>query len=92
MTCSMFDALLFIYFLKVVPSAPAASDAETDYSDPFDARPDPGAGRHWELKSPLTDCCSYMEPFEAQRIISGLIQIFLSNGKVLLLVLVCVCY
>ncbi|XP_037551440.1 src homology 2 domain containing transforming protein D, a [Nematolebias whitei] len=56
----------------VVPSAPAASDAETDYSDPFDARPDPGAGRNWEQKSPPTDCCSYMEPFEAQRIISEL--------------------
>ncbi|XP_017274401.1 SH2 domain-containing adapter protein F isoform X2 [Kryptolebias marmoratus] len=56
----------------VVPSAPAAPDAETDYSDPFDARPELGAGKNWEPKSPPTDCCSYMEPFEAQRIISEL--------------------
>lgn len=72
--------MYFVCFsLKVVPSAPAASDAETDYSDPFDARPDPGAGRNWEQRSPPTDCCSYMEPFEAQRIISGLIQIILGS-------------
>ncbi|MEQ2248000.1 hypothetical protein ILYODFUR_014859 [Ilyodon furcidens] len=56
----------------VVPSAPAASDGETDYSDPFDARPDPRARPNWELKSAPTDCCSYMEPFEAQRIIADL--------------------
>ncbi|XP_028252286.1 SH2 domain-containing adapter protein F-like [Parambassis ranga] len=54
----------------VVPSAPAASDADTDYSDPFDARPDPRP--NWEPKSVPTDRCSYMEPFEAQRIISEL--------------------
>ncbi|XP_015254954.1 PREDICTED: SH2 domain-containing adapter protein F-like isoform X1 [Cyprinodon variegatus] len=56
----------------VVPSAPAASDGETDYSDPFDARPDPRAKPNRELKSSPTDCCSYMEPFEAQRIIADL--------------------
>ncbi|XP_023286550.1 SH2 domain-containing adapter protein D-like [Seriola lalandi dorsalis] len=54
----------------VVPSAPAASDTDTDYSDPFDARPDPRARPNWEPKPAPTDCCSYMEPFEAQRIIS----------------------
>ncbi|XP_012708045.2 SH2 domain-containing adapter protein F isoform X2 [Fundulus heteroclitus] len=58
--------------VEVVPSAPAASDGETDYSDPFDARPDPRARPNWELKSAPTDCCSYMEPFEAQRIIADL--------------------
>nr|XP_020442585.1 SH2 domain-containing adapter protein F-like isoform X2 [Monopterus albus] len=56
----------------VVPSAPAASDADTDYSDPFDARPDPRALPNWEPKSAPADCCSYMEPFEAQKIISDL--------------------
>lgn len=56
----------------VVPSAPAALDADTDYSDPFDVRPDPRGRSHWENKSAPTDCCSYMEPFEAQRIISEL--------------------
>ncbi|XP_068456057.1 SH2 domain-containing adapter protein F-like [Clinocottus analis] len=54
----------------VIPSAPAASD--TDYSDPFDVRPDPRGRTSWEPKSSSTDCCSYMEPFEAQRIISEL--------------------
>uniref|UniRef100_UPI003AACF627 SH2 domain-containing adapter protein F-like n=1 Tax=Centroberyx gerrardi TaxID=166262 RepID=UPI003AACF627 len=56
----------------VVPSAPVAVDADTDYSDPFDARPDPRIGSDWEPKSAPPDCCSYMEPFEAQRIISEL--------------------
>lgn len=56
----------------VVPSAPAALDADTDYSDPFDVRPDPRGRSNWEQKSAPTDCCSYMEPFEAQRIISEL--------------------
>ncbi|KAM9842690.1 SH2 domain-containing adapter protein F-like [Aulostomus maculatus] len=54
----------------VVPSAPAVSEVETDYSDPFDAQPDPRSQLTWEPKSTPTDCCSYMEPFEAQRIIS----------------------
>ncbi|XP_041827528.1 SH2 domain-containing adapter protein F-like isoform X2 [Melanotaenia boesemani] len=58
--------------VEVVPSAPAASDADTDYSDPFDAQPDPRSRPNWEPKSAPTDCCSYMEPFEAQRIISEL--------------------
>uniref|UniRef100_A0A3Q3GEI5 Src homology 2 domain containing transforming protein D, a n=1 Tax=Labrus bergylta TaxID=56723 RepID=A0A3Q3GEI5_9LABR len=56
----------------VVPSAPAALDADTDYSDPFDVRPDPRGRSNWDNKSAPTDCCSYMEPFEAQRIISEL--------------------
>ncbi|XP_053701257.1 SH2 domain-containing adapter protein F-like isoform X1 [Synchiropus splendidus] len=54
----------------VVPSAPVASDADTDYSDPFDARPVPRVKSTREPKSSPTDYCSYMEPFEAQRIIS----------------------
>lgn len=54
----------------VVPSAPAVGDQDTDYSDPFDARPDPRIRSNWEPKSAPPDCCSYMEPFEAQRIIS----------------------
>ncbi|XP_034051511.1 SH2 domain-containing adapter protein F-like [Thalassophryne amazonica] len=54
----------------VVPSAPVVADTSTDYSDPFDARPNPRA--IWESKSARTDCCSYMEPFEAQRVISEL--------------------
>lgn len=67
----LWDALCFSLPTKVVPSAPAASDADTDYSDPFDVRPDPRGRPNWEPKSAPTDCCSYMEPFEAQRIISG---------------------
>ncbi|MEQ2250607.1 hypothetical protein ILYODFUR_002720 [Ilyodon furcidens] len=52
----------------VVPSAPMAG--ETDYSDPFDARlehrPDPDLG-------PLPcENHSYMEPYEAQRVITEL--------------------
>ncbi|XP_061552145.1 SH2 domain-containing adapter protein F-like isoform X1 [Phycodurus eques] len=55
----------------VVPSAPVAPDADTDYSDPFDARPAaPRTRANWEPKSAQSDCCSYMEPFEAQQIIS----------------------
>uniref|UniRef100_A0A3Q3RLH2 Src homology 2 domain containing transforming protein D, a n=1 Tax=Mastacembelus armatus TaxID=205130 RepID=A0A3Q3RLH2_9TELE len=63
----------------VVPSAPVASDTDTDYSDPFDARPDPRAPANWEPKSTPTDCCSYMEPFEAQRIISELQHSMMTN-------------
>lgn len=59
------------FVVKVVPSAPAALDPDTDYSDPFDVRPDPRGRPNLEPKPALTDCCSYMEPFEAQRIISG---------------------
>ncbi|XP_076151171.1 SH2 domain-containing adapter protein D-like [Alosa pseudoharengus] len=54
----------------VVPSAPAVGD--TDYSDPFDARPDPRARPVQEL--PPVECGSYMEPFEAQRVITELQQ------------------
>ncbi|XP_014888501.1 src homology 2 domain containing transforming protein D, a isoform X2 [Poecilia latipinna] len=65
--------------VEVVPSAPAASDGETDYSDPFDARPNPRGRPNWELKSAPTDCCSYMEPFEAQRIIADLQHTAMTN-------------
>ncbi|KAM6918030.1 SH2 domain-containing adapter protein D-like isoform 2-T2 [Lycodopsis pacificus] len=64
----------------VIPSAPAASDSDTDYSDPFDVRPDPRGRLNWEAKSASTDCCSYMEPFEAQRIISEL-QLSIMNNR-----------
>ncbi|XP_075964486.1 SH2 domain-containing adapter protein F-like isoform X2 [Anarhichas minor] len=64
----------------VIPSAPAASDSDTDYSDPFDVRPDPRGRPNWEPKSASTDCCSYMEPFEAQRIISEL-QLSVMNNR-----------
>ncbi|XP_058472323.1 SH2 domain-containing adapter protein F-like [Solea solea] len=63
----------------VVPSAPAVSDTDTDYSDPFDARPDPRVRPNWEPKPAPTDCCSYMEPFEAQRIISELQHSMITN-------------
>lgn len=53
----------------VVPSAPAVG--ETDYSDPFDARPDPRPRPGWEQNA-VEACSSYMEPFEAQRFISEL--------------------
>lgn len=58
--------------IKVVPSAPAALDSDTDYSDPFDVRPDPRGRPNLDPKPAPADCCSYMEPFEAQRIISGM--------------------
>ncbi|XP_061824051.2 SH2 domain-containing adapter protein F-like isoform X2 [Nerophis lumbriciformis] len=54
----------------VLPSAPVAPDADTDYSDPFDACPNSRTRPSWEPKSSPSDCCSYMEPFEAQLIIS----------------------
>ncbi|XP_062371731.1 SH2 domain-containing adapter protein F-like isoform X1 [Sardina pilchardus] len=54
----------------VVPSAPAVGD--TDYSDPFDARPDPRA-RPVQEDLPV-ESSSYMEPFEAQRVITELQQ------------------
>ncbi|XP_056281929.1 SH2 domain-containing adapter protein F-like [Pseudoliparis swirei] len=63
----------------VIPSAPAASDADKDYSDPFDVRPDTRGRPNWEPKSASTDCCSYMEPFEAQRIISELQHSIMNN-------------
>ncbi|XP_062843770.1 src homology 2 domain containing transforming protein D, a [Trichomycterus rosablanca] len=55
--------------VPVVPSAPAVGD--TDYSDPFDARPDPRAQTGWEPHS-IENSSSYMEPFEAQRVITEL--------------------
>ncbi|XP_030575538.1 src homology 2 domain containing transforming protein D, a isoform X1 [Archocentrus centrarchus] len=63
----------------VVPSAPAASEADADYADPFDAHPHPRAGINREPKSAPADCCSYMEPFEAQRIISELQHSMMAN-------------
>uniref|UniRef100_A0A3Q3E2R2 Src homology 2 domain containing transforming protein D n=1 Tax=Hippocampus comes TaxID=109280 RepID=A0A3Q3E2R2_HIPCM len=50
----------------VLPSAPVAPDADTDYSDPFDARPDAKTQTGLEHESTPSDSCSYMEPFEAQ--------------------------
>ncbi|KTF75503.1 hypothetical protein cypCar_00050194 [Cyprinus carpio] len=55
--------------LYAVPSGPAVG--ETDYSDPFDARPDPRPRPGWEQNA-VEACSSYMEPFEAQRFISEL--------------------
>ncbi|CAG10322.1 unnamed protein product, partial [Tetraodon nigroviridis] len=49
---------------------PLTLEGDADYSDPFDVRPDPRGRPHWETKPASTDCCSYMEPFEAQRILS----------------------
>ncbi|KAM6912480.1 SH2 domain-containing adapter protein F-like isoform 2-T2 [Xenentodon cancila] len=65
--------------VEVVPSAPEASDTDTDYSDPFDARPNPRVRPNWEPKSAPTECCSYMEPFEAQQIISELQNSVMAN-------------
>ncbi|XP_077588226.1 SH2 domain-containing adapter protein F-like [Stigmatopora nigra] len=56
----------------VLPSAPVATDADTDYSDPFDARPDPRPRPTWDPELTPKDCCSYMEPFEAQQMISDM--------------------
>ncbi|KAM9396383.1 SH2 domain-containing adapter protein F-like isoform 2-T2 [Salvelinus alpinus] len=88
----------------VLPSAPTAvGDSDTDYSDPFDARPVPRLRADWEPNpnphltlglSPITSptlvafspnpilglslrpghSSSYMEPFEAQRVITELQQ------------------
>ncbi|KAM8913352.1 src homology 2 domain containing transforming protein D, a isoform 2-T6 [Spinachia spinachia] len=63
----------------VIPSAPSALDADTDYSDPFDVCPEPRGRQYWESKPASTDCCSYMEPFEAQRIISELQHSVMNN-------------
>uniref|UniRef100_A0A8C2KV78 Src homology 2 domain containing transforming protein D, b n=1 Tax=Cyprinus carpio TaxID=7962 RepID=A0A8C2KV78_CYPCA len=52
----------------VVPSAPVMGD--TDYSDPFDARLDP---RPETAQGPITpENNSYMEPYEAQKVITEL--------------------
>ncbi|KAK6468327.1 SH2 domain-containing adapter protein F-like [Huso huso] len=45
-----------------VPSAPTPAD--TDYSDPFDARSD-------QEEAPCSENNGYMEPYEAQRVITG---------------------
>uniref|UniRef100_A0A8D0A9U7 Src homology 2 domain containing transforming protein D, b n=1 Tax=Sander lucioperca TaxID=283035 RepID=A0A8D0A9U7_SANLU len=54
----------------VVPSAPLAGD--TDYSDPFDARldhrPEP------DLRPVPCENNGYMEPYEAQRVITGHVE------------------
>ncbi|XP_068194668.1 SH2 domain-containing adapter protein F-like [Antennarius striatus] len=63
----------------VVPSAPAVLDGDTDYSDPFDVRPGPRGRPTWENPPAPADCCSYMEPFEAQRIISELQHSMMTN-------------
>lgn len=63
----------------VVPSAPVASETDADYADPFDAHPHPRARINREPKSAPADCCSYMEPFEAQRIISELQHSMMAN-------------
>ncbi|XP_070698156.1 SH2 domain-containing adapter protein F-like isoform X2 [Pempheris klunzingeri] len=65
--------------VEVVPSAPAVTDGDTDYSDPFDVRPDPRGRTNWDPKSVPADCCSYMEPFEAQRIITELQHNMMTN-------------
>ncbi|XP_028831057.1 src homology 2 domain containing transforming protein D, a isoform X2 [Denticeps clupeoides] len=54
----------------VVPSAPTVGD--TDYSDPFDARPDPRPRSRPHVQPSSVESCSYMEPFEAQRVITEL--------------------
>ncbi len=64
----IWSLIILVVVLQVVPSAPAVG--ETDYSDPFDARPDPRPRPGWEQNA-IEACSSYMEPFEAQRFISG---------------------
>lgn len=52
---------------QVVPSAPLAGD--TDYSDPFDARLDHRS--ELDLRTVPCENNGYMEPYEAQRVITG---------------------
>ncbi|XP_061100063.1 SH2 domain-containing adapter protein D-like [Conger conger] len=52
----------------VVPSAPDAGDL--DYSDPFDARPDPRPAP--EPEPAPQESNGYMEPYEAQRLLTQL--------------------
>lgn len=52
---------------QVVPSAPAVRDA--DYSDPFDAHPNPRPEP--DLGPVQCENNGYMEPYEAQRVITG---------------------
>lgn len=57
----------WLFFFQVVPSAPVMGD--TDYSDPFDARLDP---RPETAQGPITpENNGYMEPYEAQKVITG---------------------
>lgn len=67
-TQHLFIIFLPFFFLQVVPSAPVVG--ESDYSDPFDARPDPRPRPDW-VNETVETCSSYMEPFEAQRFING---------------------
>ena len=55
----------------MVPSAPLAGD--TDYSDPFDARLDHRLDHRLETDLGPVPCENngYMEPYEAQRVITG---------------------
>lgn len=53
----------------VVPSAPSMGD--TDYSDPFDAKPDLRSDADSNRDAP-NENNSYMEPYEAQRVITEL--------------------
>ncbi|KAI4894303.1 hypothetical protein NFI96_019662 [Prochilodus magdalenae] len=61
----------------VVPSAPAIGD--TDYSDPFDARQDLQPESRQALTTPENN--GYMEPYEAQRVITELQRRAGSRGR-----------
>ncbi|KAI1882736.1 hypothetical protein AGOR_G00238010 [Albula goreensis] len=54
----------------VVPSAPEAGDM--DYSDPFDARPDRRIAPDPEPEPAPLESNGYMEPYEAQRLLTQL--------------------
>lgn len=56
-----------VFVSQVVPSAPLAGD--TDYSDPFDARLDHRS--ELDLRTVPCENNGYMEPYEAQRVITG---------------------
>lgn len=58
---------VYVFVLQVVPSAPLAGD--TDYSDPFDARLDHRTEP--DLGPVPCENNGYMEPYEAQRVITG---------------------
>lgn len=70
---------MILFLFQVVPSAPVMGD--TDYSDPFDARLDP----HPETtQGPIPpENNGYMEPYEAQKVITG-------QSDFVLFLLVCV--
>lgn len=70
------------FVLQVVPSAPLAGD--TDYSDPFDVRldhrPEPDLG-------PVPcENNGYMEPYEAQRVITGQWKLLISQHLISIIV------